>query len=377
MIDLGKITQGERGSKDIAWEFPVDVPASLVGATVTAVARNLDTGDVTTISGAITPTAATTARWALSEGDSGTPGTYALVFRAVVGDVATYTLPAVLEVVANPAATVAQNPPLVNVTADQAAWLAAARAQVPDGDDVATRDGDGTAGELATIDASGNAVRAGYGASIAPTGGSVVRRDGFGSIEVASTGSGQYPLRISDNGDYVSGIGRNGALEFVGVNAAINRATQRTLLGLGTIATQDANNVAITGGAISGITDLAIADGGTGASTPSGALQNLEPVVTATVAANYTINAASGSVFVLTLTGNHQLSFSNLAAGRVITVHIIQDGVGNRVPTWSGVTWGATGAPTLRTGANDRDKLSFDSYNGTIVDGHLIEQYDN
>jgi hypothetical protein len=69
-------------------------------------------------------------------------------------------------------------------------------------------------------------------------------------------------------------------------------ATVRTTLGLGSIATQDANSVAISGGTISGvnitatnptisggtivaITDLAIADGGTGASTASGARANL------------------------------------------------------------------------------------------------------
>ncbi|WP_428936919.1 hypothetical protein [Fontivita pretiosa] len=43
-------------------------------------------------------------------------------------------------------------------------------------------------------------------------------------------------------------------------------AAQRTTLGLGTIATQSANNVVITGGSIAGIADLALADGGTGAS---------------------------------------------------------------------------------------------------------------
>lgn len=48
-------------------------------------------------------------------------------------------------------------------------------------------------------------------------------------------------------------------------------ATARTSLGLGSIATQDASAVAITGGTISGITDLAIADGGTGSSTASAA----------------------------------------------------------------------------------------------------------
>jgi hypothetical protein len=45
--------------------------------------------------------------------------------------------------------------------------------------------------------------------------------------------------------------------------------------GLGTISTQAANNVAITGGSISGITDLAVADGGTGASTATAARLNL------------------------------------------------------------------------------------------------------
>lgn len=43
-------------------------------------------------------------------------------------------------------------------------------------------------------------------------------------------------------------------------------SASRTTLGLGTIATQAANNVAITGGSITGITDMALADGGTGAS---------------------------------------------------------------------------------------------------------------
>lgn len=43
----------------------------------------------------------------------------------------------------------------------------------------------------------------------------------------------------------------------------------------GTMAEQDANSVAISGGTVSGIADLAIADGGTGASTPTAARANL------------------------------------------------------------------------------------------------------
>lgn len=61
-------------------------------------------------------------------------------------------------------------------------------------------------------------------------------------------------------------------------------AAQRATLGLGTLSTQNASTVAITGGTItnttlSGITDLAIADGGTGASTAAGARTNLGIVI--------------------------------------------------------------------------------------------------
>lgn len=45
--------------------------------------------------------------------------------------------------------------------------------------------------------------------------------------------------------------------------------------GAGTMAAQNANAVSITGGTVTGITDLAVADGGTGASSASGALTNL------------------------------------------------------------------------------------------------------
>jgi hypothetical protein len=52
-----------------------------------------------------------------------------------------------------------------------------------------------------------------------------------------------------------------------GGTGASDAATARTNLGLGTIATQAASAVSITGGTITGITDLAVADGGTGISS--------------------------------------------------------------------------------------------------------------
>jgi len=49
---------------------------------------------------------------------------------------------------------------------------------------------------------------------------------------------------------------------------------------LGTMAAQSSSSVSITGGSISGITDLAVADGGTGGSTAAAAMVNLLPSMT-------------------------------------------------------------------------------------------------
>lgn len=61
-----------------------------------------------------------------------------------------------------------------------------------------------------------------------------------------------------------------------GGTGSTSASAARTALGLGTMATQNANAVAITGGTISGLsTALAIASGGTGATTASAALAAL------------------------------------------------------------------------------------------------------
>lgn len=97
----------------------------------------------------------------------------------------------------------------------------------------------------------------------------------------------------------------------------------RTNLGLGTIATQNANNVNITGGSISGITDLAIADGGTASSTAAGARTNLSVprVNVAAVAPAVTDDGATGfpvgSLWVDTVLDNAYISVDD-ATGAAI-----------------------------------------------------------
>ena len=78
---------------------------------------------------------------------------------------------------------------------------------------------------------------------------------------------------VSISGGIVAGIVDLAVVE--GGTGASNEADARSTLGIGTMGTQNANNVAISGGNITGITDLAVVDGGTGASTPAQARINL------------------------------------------------------------------------------------------------------
>jgi hypothetical protein len=108
----------------------------------------------------------------------------------------------------------------------------------------------------------------------------------------------------------ISGTAGNVSGVVAVANGGTNATTAsgaRTSLGLGTISTQAASSVAITGGSITGITDLAIDDGGTGASTASQARINLGAVGLADTQ-TLTNKSISGSANTLTNIPNSALA---------------------------------------------------------------------
>ncbi|CAB4177872.1 hypothetical protein UFOVP1004_33 [uncultured Caudovirales phage] len=113
-----------------------------------------------------------------------------------------------------------------------------------------------------------NATLTSLAASTAPT--NLTRA---GNAPAATTGQMLYAVDANTFGVVASQAYGRSLLNSAGASAS------RTTLGLNTMATQAANNVAITGGSVAGIADLAVADGGTGASTAAAARTNLGLVI--------------------------------------------------------------------------------------------------
>ena len=105
---------------------------------------------------------------------------------------------------------------------------------------------------------------------------------------------------------------------------------------------------------------------GIGVSSPSAKLDLAgdykEGVVTANTSTAYTISLASGTVQILTLTGNCTFTFPTVLAGASFTILLKQDGTGSRTVTWPAtVKWPSGTAPTITSTASKLDKYVFTS----------------
>ena len=133
----------------------------------------------------------------------------------------------------------------------------------------------------------------------------------------------------------------------------------RTTLGLGSIATQAADSVTITGGAISGITDLAVADGGTGAGTAGGARTNLGLGTIATQAAN-NVSISGGSI-----TGIADLAIADGGTGASTALAAWNNLVQSASTTVEGAVEKATSAEVIAETADKyADAETMQSHNG-------------
>lgn len=208
-----------------------------------------------------------------------------------------------------------------------------------------------------------------------------------GTVAVANGGTGATTLTgvLKGNGTLAFTAAAAGT-DFVAPGGALGTPSSGNLANC-TFPTLNQN----TTGTASNVTGtVAVANGGTGATTSTGSssvvLSNA-PTITNPTVTNYTetayaignsstavtISLANGTVQTVTMTGNCTFTMPTAAAGKSFVL-IVSSGAGSFTGTFTGVKWPSNTAPTLTTTATRWDILSFFS-DGTNWYGSFVQAF--
>ena len=187
------------------------------------------------------------------------------------------------------------------------------------------------------------------------------------------TMSTQNSNAVSITGGSINGITDLAIVD--GGTGASTASSARSNLGLGTIATQDASSVTITGGSITGITDLAIADGGTGASTAANARTNLGLGTIATQNSN-SVSITGGSITGITdlAVADGGTGASDAATARSNLGLVIGTNIPSTTGTGASGTWGINISGNAATATNSTGATNATNAANLITTNFTVQQ---
>lgn len=160
-----------------------------------------------------------------------------------------------------------------------------------------------------------------------------------GAVTLAVSGLSAVAVKKNGTTALAAGDIPSGALVDVQYDGT-NFQVVNVAFSLGSMASQSASSVSITGGSITGITDLAVADGGTGASNASGARTNLGLAIGTDVQAYSALLAALAGL----TSGTDKLAYftgTNTAAVTTLTSFartLLDDASASAAKTTLGIT---------------------------------------